>query len=378
VNANGKRVDAWLIYKCTSCDNTWNRPVLERRHVSTIGPQLLASLQTNDPDLSRRLAFEKLRRKLKVEHFDDATVRKEVVSESTRPADRLEIVCVVPETTGLRVDRLLSTELRLSRNRIQYMQNAGHLAACPDGLRRPLRNGLQVRIELRGVHDGDKIALELLFEAAGSSGLAWEVDVAWLVRGNAEGLPFESGSIDAYSVAFGMRNLTNLDTALSEAYRVLKPGGRFACLEFSAVDVPILDALYDAYSFKAIPALGAIVAGDAPSYRYLVESIRRTAIRYRKDHDGPSLKHLERTIGRLGAAHATNVIYKIEALNLTAAGLGSDTYSNFEGVIGGNFNDTLTGSSSRVSLTNSSITNGLATKRVTPTARASFRTGASS
>jgi len=159
VNANGKRVDAWLIYKCTSCDNTWNRPVLERRHVSTIGPQLLASLQTNDPDLSRRLAFEKLRRKLKVEHFDDATVCKEVVSESTRPADRLEIVCVVPETTGLRVDRLLSTELHLSRSRIQNMQNAEHLAACPDGLRRPLRNGLQVRIELRGVHDGDKIAL---------------------------------------------------------------------------------------------------------------------------------------------------------------------------------------------------------------------------
>ena len=158
VNANGKRVDAWLIYKCTLCDNTWNRPVVERRHVSTIDPHLLASLQTNDPDLSRRLAFETLRRKLKVEH-DDATVCKEVVSESARPAQRLEIVCVVPETTGLRVDRLLSTELRLSRSRIQNMQNAGHLAACPDGLRRPLRNGLQVRIDLRGVHDGDKIAL---------------------------------------------------------------------------------------------------------------------------------------------------------------------------------------------------------------------------
>jgi hypothetical protein len=85
VNANGKRVDAWLIYKCTSCDNTWNRPVLERRHLSTIDPQLLASLQANDPDLSRQLAFEKLRRKLKVEHFDDATVRKEVVSESAAP-----------------------------------------------------------------------------------------------------------------------------------------------------------------------------------------------------------------------------------------------------------------------------------------------------
>jgi hypothetical protein len=159
VNANGKRVDAWLIYKCTSCDNTWNRPVLERRHVSTIDPRLLASLQANDPELSRQLAFEKLPRKLEVEHFDDATVHKEVVSESERPACRLEIVCVIPETTGLRVDRLLSTELRLSRSRIQSMQNAGHLAASPEGLRRPLRNGLHVRIELRGVHDGDKIAL---------------------------------------------------------------------------------------------------------------------------------------------------------------------------------------------------------------------------
>jgi hypothetical protein len=159
VNANGKRVDAWLIYKCTSCDNTWNRPVLERRPVSTIDPHLLASLQANDPGLSRRLAFETLPRRLKAEHFDDVTVRKEVVSESVRPVCWLEIVCVVPRTTGLRVDRLLSTELRLSRSRIQTMQNAGHLAARPEGLRRPLRDGLLVRIELRGVHDGDKIAL---------------------------------------------------------------------------------------------------------------------------------------------------------------------------------------------------------------------------
>lgn len=159
VNANGKRVDAWLIYKCTSCDSTWNRPVLERRHVSTIDPHLLASLQANDPELLRRLAFETLPRKLEVEHVDDVTVHKEVVSESARRACRLEIVCVVPETTGLRVDRLLATELRLSRSRIRSMQNAGHLAASPEGLRRPLRNGLRVRIELRGVDGGDKIAL---------------------------------------------------------------------------------------------------------------------------------------------------------------------------------------------------------------------------
>ena len=95
------------------------------------------------------------------------------------------------------------------------------------------------------------------------------------VHGNAEALPFPDKSFDAYTIAFGMRNLTHIDDALAEAYRVLKPGGRFLCLEFSAVETPILDALYDAYSMNAIPALGALVAGDAASYRYLVESIRR-------------------------------------------------------------------------------------------------------
>jgi demethylmenaquinone methyltransferase/2-methoxy-6-polyprenyl-1,4-benzoquinol methylase len=95
------------------------------------------------------------------------------------------------------------------------------------------------------------------------------------VRGNAESLPFPERRFDAYTVAFGMRNLTHLEQALAEAYRVLKPGGRFLCLEFSTVDVPLLDTLYDAYSFNAIPLLGGLVAGDSAAYRYLVESIRR-------------------------------------------------------------------------------------------------------
>ncbi len=95
------------------------------------------------------------------------------------------------------------------------------------------------------------------------------------VRGNAEALPFARASFDAYTIAFGMRNLTHLDAALAEAFRVLKPGGRFLCLEFSAVEMPLLDRLYDAYSFNAIPILGGLVAGDSASYRYLVESIRR-------------------------------------------------------------------------------------------------------
>jgi demethylmenaquinone methyltransferase/2-methoxy-6-polyprenyl-1,4-benzoquinol methylase len=95
------------------------------------------------------------------------------------------------------------------------------------------------------------------------------------VRGNAESLPFASGTFDAYTIAFGMRNLTRQEAALAEAFRVLKRGGRFLCLEFSAVETPLLDTLYDAYSMHAIPALGALVAGDSASYRYLVESIRR-------------------------------------------------------------------------------------------------------
>jgi demethylmenaquinone methyltransferase/2-methoxy-6-polyprenyl-1,4-benzoquinol methylase len=104
---------------------------------------------------------------------------------------------------------------------------------------------------------------------------AGEQDRLTFVQGNAEALPFPDKSFDAYTIAFGMRNVTHIDRALAEAFRVLKPGGRFLCLEFSAVETPILDALYDAYSMNAIPTLGALVAGDAASYRYLVESIRR-------------------------------------------------------------------------------------------------------
>ena len=91
---------------------------------------------------------------------------------------------------------------------------------------------------------------------------------------NAEALPFEDGGFDAYTIAFGIRNVPRIELALREAWRVLKPGGRFLCLEFSAVDVPMLDRLYDAYSFRAIPQLGRLVTGDPESYRYLVESIR--------------------------------------------------------------------------------------------------------
>ena len=95
------------------------------------------------------------------------------------------------------------------------------------------------------------------------------------VTGNAEALPLPDGSFDAYTIAFGIRNVPRIAVALQEAHRVLRRGGHFLCLEFSSVDVPGLDRLYDAFSFKAIPAMGRMVAGDAEPYRYLVESIRR-------------------------------------------------------------------------------------------------------
>jgi len=96
-----------------------------------------------------------------------------------------------------------------------------------------------------------------------------------IVEGNAEALPFPDASFDAYTIAFGIRNVTHIDKALAEAFRVLKIGGRFLCLEFSTVQVPVLDRLYDFHSFEVIPRLGNLVAGDAASYRYLVESIRK-------------------------------------------------------------------------------------------------------
>jgi demethylmenaquinone methyltransferase/2-methoxy-6-polyprenyl-1,4-benzoquinol methylase len=92
---------------------------------------------------------------------------------------------------------------------------------------------------------------------------------------NAEALPFADRSFDAATIAFGIRNVPRIERALAEAFRVLKTGGHFLCLEFSAVDVPGLAGLYDFYSFNVIPALGRAVVGDADAYRYLVESIRR-------------------------------------------------------------------------------------------------------
>lgn len=104
--------------------------------------------------------------------------------------------------------------------------------------------------------------------AKGVDGLIWAEE-------NAERLSFADAMFDAYTIAFGIRNVTDIPAALDEAHRVLKRGGRFFCLEFSTTLWPGFAEVYDAYSHRIVPGLGAMIAGDADSYRYLVESIRR-------------------------------------------------------------------------------------------------------
>jgi hypothetical protein len=153
VNANGRRIDAWLIYRCTVCDSSWNRPVVERREVSAIRPEFLASLQANEPELVRRLAFDVAGLKRWTDHvqeFDDVRVDKRVLSERPRPVLSLEIECRVPWQIGLRADRLLASELQLSRSCLQRLEKAAQVRTVSPGLnlRRSLRDGMRLVIDV--------------------------------------------------------------------------------------------------------------------------------------------------------------------------------------------------------------------------------------
>lgn len=118
------------------------------------------------------------------------------------------------------------------------------------------------------------------------SGLSWS-------RQNAEELSFADRAFDAYTIAFGIRNVTHIDKALAEAFRVLKTGGRFYCLEFSTTEWPGFAQAYDVYSHKLVPKIGQAIAGDADSYRYLIESIRRF----------PKMPEFQAMIGTAGFRH---------------------------------------------------------------------------
>ncbi|MEJ2409382.1 MAG: class I SAM-dependent methyltransferase [Novosphingobium sp.] len=120
----------------------------------------------------------------------------------------------------------------------------------------------------------------------GEGGLVWS-------RQNAEELSFPDRFFDAYTIAFGIRNVTHIDKALAEAFRVLKYGGRFFCLEFSTTEWPGFKEVYDSYSHKLVPKIGQMIAGDEDSYRYLIESIRRF----------PPMPEFESMIRRAGFRH---------------------------------------------------------------------------
>ncbi|XP_005093926.2 2-methoxy-6-polyprenyl-1,4-benzoquinol methylase, mitochondrial [Aplysia californica] len=134
-------------------------------------------------------------------------------------------------------------------------------------IQRPDQNGSHVTVSDIN-QDMLDVGREKLLQLGYNAGISW-------FQGNAESLPFSDGEFDAYTIAFGIRNCTHVQQVINEAYRVLKPGGRFMCLEFSEVPNPLLRSVYDSYSFQVIPVMGQVIASDWKSYQYLVESIRR-------------------------------------------------------------------------------------------------------
>lgn len=151
LNANGRRLDAWLIYNCGDCDRTWNRPLFERRAVREIEPAILAALQSNDPQWARAEAFnlDALRRNSpRVDEFVEVEIEKEI-ARSSRSSTTIAIALVVPLPTRLRLDRLLASELAISRVRLQALLDCGVLQIKPerrDALRRRVKTGTIVML----------------------------------------------------------------------------------------------------------------------------------------------------------------------------------------------------------------------------------------
>ncbi|MGX1790174.1 DUF1062 domain-containing protein [Bosea sp. NPDC055332] len=170
LNANGRRLDAWLIYNCRDCDRTWNRPLFERRPVREIDPAVLAALQSNDPRWASAEAFnlDALRRaSTRIDEFADVAIAKEIVRDSHSPRT-IAIALVVPLPTSLRLDRLLASELAISRSRLQALQDRGVLrikSERDDALRWRVRTGTIVVLNLSAEAD---CALLWRFRATGT------------------------------------------------------------------------------------------------------------------------------------------------------------------------------------------------------------------
>lgn len=162
LNANGRKLDAWLIYKCTVCDKTWNRPIFERRNVRDINPALLEALQANDPDWIRGETFnlEALRRRSqRIEEFPEFETRKELLRDAP-DWEHLEIELSVPFATSTRLDRLLASELRMSRAQLSVLHQSALLRTNPDRtdiLRRRIRTGIRVTVNRSGLADKELV-----------------------------------------------------------------------------------------------------------------------------------------------------------------------------------------------------------------------------
>ncbi|BAB50847.1 DUF1062 domain-containing protein [Mesorhizobium japonicum] len=163
VNANGKRIDVWLIYRCVDCDNSWNFGIFERCNRRDIEPVLLQALESNDAGLARRHAFDiaTLRNQVgRVEEFPDVAVHKRLLGGASESAATLELQLGLEMPTSLRLDRLLASELGISRSRLQTLAERRLLVVDPDGakaLRKPARQGMTIRIDLAGEPDHEAI-----------------------------------------------------------------------------------------------------------------------------------------------------------------------------------------------------------------------------
>ncbi|RJT39567.1 DUF1062 domain-containing protein [Mesorhizobium waimense] len=163
INANGKRIDVWLIYRCLDCDNSWNFGILERCNRRDIEPTLLQGFESNDPVLARRHAFDvvALRSRVgRIEEFPDVAVDKQTHGGAPEVTSALELQLALETPTSLRLDRLLASELGISRSRLQTLEERQLLSIDPDGtkaLRKPVRTRTVVRIDLSGEADCEAI-----------------------------------------------------------------------------------------------------------------------------------------------------------------------------------------------------------------------------
>ena len=151
LNANGKRLSAWLIYRCITCEETWNRPMFERQSVNSIEPHVLHALQRNDAEWINALAFDLEHLRKPVREFAEVDVKKHLMSTGPGPWSELEIVFEVPLSTSMRLDRLLAGHLNVSRTDIGRLHKRGLLTtspASPKALRKPVSDRLRVIIDL--------------------------------------------------------------------------------------------------------------------------------------------------------------------------------------------------------------------------------------